>query len=158
MALIIPNKSTCIFCDQVLEEGTNYGGFPPFVPNPDDELFIFSDNAFHIDCLNAAENSKKAIAYVDESINSRRPGNRKCIVTGELITRQEDHIVIGYLTSDESSVLHQFNFVQIHRNNLAKWEDRPLLLSLLLALKASGNWQNQYAQRHLSALIKDLTL
>lgn len=158
MVLIIHGKSTCCFCNQVLNDDTDYGGFAPFIINPNDELFKFSDNAFHIDCLNAAENSNKAIAYAEESIRFGRPENRKCIVTAELITKQEDHICIGCLTSDESSELHRFNFTHIHRNNLAQWKDRAPLLSLLIALKDSEDWRNHNMQRYLSMLIKSITL
>ncbi|SEM97726.1 hypothetical protein SAMN05192574_10255 [Mucilaginibacter gossypiicola] len=158
MALILHGKSTCCFCNQVLNDDADYRGFPHFVGNSNDELFKYSDNAFHIDCLNAAPIGAKLIRYADEFIRFIAPGNRKCVVTGELITKQEDHIMIGYLTSDEASALHQFNFTHIHRNNLAKWQDQSKLLSLLLSLRDSENWQNHYPQQYLSMLIQSITL
>ncbi|MEO3405182.1 hypothetical protein AAFN85_14840 [Mucilaginibacter sp. CAU 1740] len=158
MALIAVGKSVCFLCNEVITEDTDYGGFPHFVPNKNDELFAFSDSPVHIDCVNAAPNGAKANRYADEFIKFTRPENRKCLVTGELITKYEDHIVIGYLTSDEASPLHRFNFRHIHRNNLARWADQVLLLSLLLALKESEDWKHHYGQLHLSNLINSITI
>lgn len=158
MALILVGKSECFLCNKVITGDTPYGGFPHFVPNRNDELFPFSDSPVHIDCVEAAPNGMKASYYADEFVKFTRPENRKCVVTGELITRHEDHIIIGYLTSDETLPLHQFNFTHIHRNNLAQWEDRLKLLSLLLALKESYNWRHHYGQLHLSTLIDSITI
>ncbi len=158
MALILVGKSTCFLCDNVITEDTPYRGFPHFVPNRNDELFVFSDSPVHIDCVNVAPNGEKANRYANEFVKFTRPENRKCVVTGELITKYEDHVIIGYLTSDETSPLHQFNFTHIHRNNLAQWESRLQLLSLLLALKESDSWRHHYAQLHLSALINSVTI
>lgn len=158
MALIFEGKSECFLCHKVLTNDTPYQGFPAFVCNENDELFVFSDSGVHIDCVNAAPNGAKANRYADEFIKFTRPENRKCVVTGELITRYEDHIFIEYLTSDETSPLHQFNFTNIHRNNISQWKGRLQLLSLLFSLKESDSWKNYYAQRYLSKLIDSITI
>jgi len=114
--------------------------FPPFVANIIDPLHFFSDNSFHLECLNHVKNGKRTIKYADIRNLKTRPENRKCIVTQELITNESEHIFIPYLTSDKSSNLHKFNFTHINILNLSRWKDREHVTKELIKFHDSGTW------------------
>ncbi len=61
MSLLILNKTQCPICNTPIKEGDNYYMFPPFVANNLDPLKYFSDNSFHLACLEKAELGKAAI-------------------------------------------------------------------------------------------------
>ncbi|MBN9383773.1 MAG: hypothetical protein J0H74_23655 [Chitinophagaceae bacterium] len=53
----------------------------------------------------------------------------------------EDHIWIGYLTSDKSEFLHQYNFTHLSRKHLHEWADRLKVIEELKKFKDSGKWE-----------------
>jgi hypothetical protein len=158
MSILLLGLSECPICHKIINEGDNYYMFPHFVVNRKDPLYFVSDDSCHVECLLDANNGKKAIRYRNLFIAKTRPENRKCIVSGELITRQEDHCFIGYLTSNKSSNLHRFNFTHINKLNLAQWAEREYLVKELAKLRDSGEWHEGENGKYLDMLINELTL
>ncbi len=142
MVLLLRGQSACKICGQVINEEDNICGFTHFVNNTKDPLYFFSDEAFHEHCFENTANADLAVEYATMGINANNPENRICIVTGELITRMEDHFFIGYLTSDKNSLLHQFNFTHIKVSAVLQWDKRELLIRELIEYRDSGNWAN----------------
>lgn len=133
-----------------------YYGFPHFVANILDPLHFFSDRSFHLACLERSTLGRIAMQYAELGNFKIKPENRKCIVTGELITRQKEHILIGYLTSDESSYLHRFNFTHINVLNLSQWNEREDVIKELAQLRESGLWLEEGNRNYLNKLIEVL--
>jgi hypothetical protein len=87
------------------------------------------------------KDGKKAIEYSEIFISKTRPASRICVVTGELIANQEDHIIIEYLTSNEHSALYRFNFIHINKLNVPNWIERKYVVKELTKLYNSGFWK-----------------
>ncbi|HVU55803.1 MAG TPA: hypothetical protein VHD83_12155 [Puia sp.] len=154
MSILLLGKSTCRICGLTINEGDQYYCFPAFVINISDELFLFSDNNFHLDCLNRHKSTESAKKYADLFIEKIKPQNRICLITGKKIINQEDHIYIGYLTSNDKDYLHQFNFTHVCKSSLYSWESRKQLVEELIKLKNSGKWKESNGQNYLENLIK----
>jgi hypothetical protein len=50
MALLIRGKTRCAICEQVIGDGDNAIGAPPFIADRSHPLWRFSDAAFHRNC------------------------------------------------------------------------------------------------------------
>jgi len=156
MSLLFLGKTECKICKKVINEVDVYYGFTHLFINILDPLNFFSNRTFHLDCLISSRYGKTAIYYADLGNLKVKPANRKCIVSGELITKQKEHILIGYLTSDESSYLHQFNFTHISILNLPQWKERDQVAKELIKLRESGMWLEGNSN-YLNKLIEVLT-
>jgi hypothetical protein len=153
MSLLLLGKTKCSICEKTINKEDIYYGFPHFVANILDPLHFFSDRCFHLACLENSIHGEIAMQYAELGNLKIKPENRKCIVTGELITRQKDHILIGYLTSDESSYLHRFNFTHINVLNLTLWNEREHVIKELIKFRESGLWLEDGNRNYLSKLI-----
>src|ERR1700760_1786126 len=100
MSILLLGKSTCPICGLTINDGDQYCCFPAFVINIKDELFFFSDNNFHLHCLNRHVYGKTAKEYAALFVEKIRPENRICLISGKKITSPNDHIFIDYLTSN----------------------------------------------------------
>jgi len=159
MTLLLLGRTACPICGKVINKEDAFYGFTSFVANILDPLYFFSDNVYHRECLLNKEYGKKAILYSDLRYLKTRPENRKCVVTGALIEKQDEHMWIGYLTSDEKSGLHQFNFTNINKLNLSMWPKREYCLNELIKLLNSGTWREYGGDnKYLLKLIDTLDL
>ena len=156
MSILLLGKSTCPICGLTINEGDQYYSFPAFVMNIRDELLFFNDNSFHLDCLNRHELGEIAKKYADLFSERIKPENRICLNTGKHVTGPEDHIYIGYLTSNGEDYLNEFNFTRVCKSGLADWGLRKPLVEALVRLKNSGKWQELAGQDYLGKLIEQL--
>ncbi len=157
MAILLLGKSQCPICAEVITERDRYYCFPAFVANAKDLLYFFNDASFHSDCLDQHELAPLAKEYGDLAIKSVNPANRLDLVSGEKITRMEDHLFIGYLTSDKSEFLYQYNFTHLSRKHLHAWASRLKVIEELKKLENSGKWQEWYGLDSLGWLINELS-
>jgi len=159
MALLLLGKTECPIRGKVINKEDAHYGFASFIANTLDPLYFVNDRVFHQECLYSANYGKKAIIYSELLHLKSGPENRKCIVTGDLITKQDEHIYIGYLTSDEKSNLHQFNFTHINKINLLKWTNRKYCITELTKLLNSNTWREYGSNnKYLLKLINTLDM
>jgi hypothetical protein len=126
------------------------------VANNNDPLILFNDAALHYKCLIEHPSGQKAISLTEQLILRTRPKNRICEIGGNMIERPDDYIFIPLLTSDEQDPLYRFNFMNIDRNNLGKWQARNEFIELCTIAKNESMWKNNVAHNYLDILISEL--
>lgn len=141
MAIIIKGKTKCPLCGNTLEEGQELVAFSPFVSNELDPLWLFSDAAFHSDCLDHHTRSSEAIARHEEMRKKTAPGNRACVVCKAEIEDPDDYFGLGYLVSNPRNPLYQYNYTQAHKSCLPRWHEFSHVYRMLQDLKESGQWK-----------------
>lgn len=154
MAIIITDKTVCPLCSEILKEEDVIYSFPHFVPNVKDELYMFSDMAFHYACIIKHPLWEKAYRYVERFKLSIMPQNRKCSVGGNLIDSYEDYIFIDLLTSNEKEELSNFNFWVLDRRNLSTWKEREKFIDIASKFIAEGKWEDYGDYKYLDKLIE----
>ena len=141
MALITLGKSPCPLCNQPITETDELIGFPAFISNQLDPLFLFSDAAFHAGCFHRHPLSEEAEASYTETVNRAGPGHRCCVVCKREITDPDDYLTLGHLTADRKHPLHRYNHTQLHRSCVSSWSDLPHVHTLLDDFQSSGRWK-----------------
>gem|GEM_PF-1467018 len=123
MVLVLP-KSRCAICSEPLHREP-YVGFGPFVPNRNDPVHVFHDAAVHARCL-----ASHPLASEVERYLSHRD-DKFCVVCGELLGVAPAFFA-GFLTSDKSDALYEFNYAVVHDAHFEVWNratDFRLLLT-----------------------------
>lgn len=141
MAIIVRGKTKCPLCGQLIKDGEEAVGFPNFVGNELDPLWVFTDGAFHAECFHTHPLSEKALERCDEAIKRNGPRNRVCVVCEKQITDPDEYFTLGHLTADEAAPLYRYNYVQAHSSCLPKWRQLTYVTKLIQNLKDSGTWQ-----------------
>ena len=156
MAIIFEGLSTCPLCGQVLDKSNEFIMTPPLTSNTKDALFVFSDAGIHITCLNGHPQKESLLYQMQQSDETRGAAKAICIVDGKLITRPDDFLTTGMLTSDLNEPLAEFNFIILNRNNKYKWNKRSELISLIEEFIQSGKWEPFGPFNYLEYLLKAL--
>ena len=147
MALLIYGKSVCTLCGKVIKQNEPTCSFPPFVMNELDPCFVFSDGAFHEDCVSKHAHGADALDRVNEWDSRVGPGKRKCVVCKTEVTDPDDYLLIEYLTDRESDPLRAFNYTHLHKSCLPGWASRSRFIELANAELAVGSWGGPYLAR-----------
>lgn len=132
----------CGICGDPIREGEPLAGFPPFVPNRLDPLFMFSDGVFHQSCLEDHPLGSEALAQYAELRERLAPERRICASCGKRIDDPDDYFSTARLVGDSSHPLYRFNFLQLHKRCFGSWPHTAELKRLLSALEASGAWES----------------
>jgi hypothetical protein len=141
MALIIPGKTYCAICNELIEENDDLIGLPSFCGNRADRLYMFNDAAMHKRCFEQHPDSSDVTRRVEEQYRRAGPGTHKCLICNELISNPDDYIHLGFLVESEEHPLFQFNYSQFHKSCLPTWTDAHRLIDLIEALDRSGKWK-----------------
>jgi hypothetical protein len=104
--------------------------FPAFVPNTMDVLYEFNDQTIDLEYIKNHKYGEKAIQLSVKTIEASSPENRVCNVSGNIIRNPDSYIFTGLLTSDEKEELYLYNFITLDKNNLDKWVERDLFISV----------------------------
>ena len=138
MAMLIGGRTTCFICKQPITDPNGAGGFPPFVENELDPLFIFNDSVFHHHCLERHPLGRQALSRFREFEAANPPGDRVCTVCGQLITDPDEFFSLGRLVGDAAHPLHRHNYARIHKSCLVRWEPLDEVLRFLQTERDSG--------------------
>jgi hypothetical protein len=142
MALFIEGM-TCPLCGKPMHANQERISFSPFVVNELDPLWIFSDGVFHAECVRNHPLGNKAVATHEELRAKTSPQNRRCVVSGKLISEPDHYLGVGILTSDPSDPLYRFNSAQFDRAALADWPERKTFVGLLAEALSSGRMKGK---------------
>jgi hypothetical protein len=115
MAILLSRKTVCPLCGRIIADGEKAIGFPPFVANEVDPLYIFSDGVFHASCFRQDPLAKQAEARYSESRKRTSPLARQCRICGRVIDSPDEYLGLGHLTDDPSEPVHAMNYAQFHR-------------------------------------------
>ncbi len=152
MALIIEGQTTCRICSKPISELGKTIAFPAFVVNEKDELFFFSDTAFHKVCFEQHPLRNVVKERFASWSKQTGPGNRICVVCDREVLHPDDYLLIHHLTSELSDPLYPYSFTHLHVSCLRDWKPRPAVVSELRRLKASGSWEGNYLDSLISTL------
>jgi hypothetical protein len=130
----------CGICGRPIGLGDRRSLFPPFVINLKDPLFIFSDGAFHEECVLRHELGSKALRCADRVLEASSPDRFVCAICGDRIVSPDDCLSVGLLTSDESHPAYRFNGLHIHPSEWAEWDSAPVFQSAVRLLQESSEW------------------
>lgn len=139
MAIFVPGL-ICPICKRAMAASEALVGFSPFVANPADALFMFSDAIFHRACVEQHPLGKEASTWYERT-RQTKPADGLCEVCHQRIHDPDDYFGIGLLARDEQDPLCAFNFIHLHRSHLARW---PRLLEFVHAMQAAddaGRWR-----------------
>jgi hypothetical protein len=106
----------------------------------------------HADVFRTHPLAREAQARLDEARRHTEPGNRRCLICGQLITDPENYLGLGYLVEDRTHPLHRFNYAHFHRSCLATWPERNDLIDALENFDRSGAWRGDGLKRLVNAL------
>jgi hypothetical protein len=127
-------------------------GFPAFIANKKDPLQIFSDGAFHRQCVDRHPLAGALTRRYEAWLASNRPAARICRASGTLITDPDDYIGLGFLVESPVHELYPFNWAHFSRRALQEWPQRDYLLAAIERLATSSEWEGE----SLRWLIEDL--
>lgn len=158
MAQIFYSITKCPICGKVLNERDVVIAFPPFVPNIKDQLYLFSDQGCHKNCVNNHPLGSVAIKLSNEFLFETRPDNRICKISGSVISIPDFYFFTGLLTSDQNEPLYRYNFITMDRRSIKLWDKREDLLRELISFKESGKWKDLYGTGYIDKIIDDLKM
>lgn len=156
MALVFEGSSECPICGKVLNKEKEYTLFPPLTSNEKDKLFLFSDAAVHIDCLNQHPSCQLALFYRNryhESLESV-----KCVVDGLIIADPRNVITFGLLSFDATEEISEFNFLNLNKSNVSKWDKREEFLQIARKFMEDGKWEGFMGFSYLEHLMNRLEI
>ncbi|WP_212002731.1 hypothetical protein [Chitinophaga sp. HK235] len=157
MAIVFQGLSTCPLCEEILDKRNAYTMFPPLSGNAKEALYIFSDAAVHVDCLQKHPLCGMALS-VRNQVDEHRPSPASvCLVDGKIITDPRNILVIGLLTSDPLEDLHRFNFLTLNKNNISRWAYRDEFLTATKKFISDGKWEQEGPFNYLAHIINELT-
>jgi predicted nucleic acid-binding Zn ribbon protein len=152
MALLIRGTTTCPICGKVIEEGEDASLFPHFVLNEKDELYQFSDGAFHSACLEHHP-LRNALAATYKAYRAQTgPGHRRCAVCGMEIDNPDEYFGMAYLADPSRDELGDFNFTHLHKSHIGRWREKGRFLALARQAIAAGRWKGEI----LSKLVQEV--
>lgn len=158
MALIFEGSSECAICGKVLNKEKEYTGFAPLTNNTKDNLFLFSDAAMHVDCLNQHPMGQRALFFSKIFAESATPDKHICIIDGQIITEPESIIFFGLLSSDPTEELSKFNCLKLNKRNIAKWDKREEFLLVAGKFISDGKWVGFMGYNTLDHLMNELKI
>ncbi|GAA3931121.1 hypothetical protein GO495_15505 [Chitinophaga oryziterrae] len=138
MALIFYGSTTCSLCGCVLKENENILAIPAAIANKADPLYKFNDQAFHLECLKKQPEYKELELML--SLLNKHKSSKICFVCNLPITKPDDYIGLGLLTSDNSNPMFKYNFLEFHKQHFYEWEERKVLAEYLKIQKESHQW------------------
>ena len=141
MAILLVGQTECALCGKGIAEGQESVGFPTFVANELDPLYIFNSGAFHAACFWQHPLAKLAQARSAEARRKSPPATRRCWVCGRTINHPDDYVGLGHLTEDSAEPIHRFNYAQFHNACLRKWDKRREMCALIKEFRHSGKWK-----------------
>lgn len=124
-----------------MSDSDDAAGFPAFIGNKRDPLYMFSDGVFHRRCLEAHPLVSALQQRFEMWRESNRPPARVCRISGAVITDPDDYIGLGFLVESAEHELFPFNWAHFSRRALAGWEGRSRLHAALQRLSESGDWE-----------------
>jgi hypothetical protein len=151
MAMFISGMR-CVISGRPIASAIEAVAFPPFVANEADPLHVFSDAVVHADVFRTHPLAAQAQARLEEARRRTAPGNRRCLICGQLITDPDNYFGLGYLIDDPGHPLFQFNYAHFHSSHLANWVELPALITEIDTLDKSGAWQGDGLKRLMSVL------
>ncbi|RMG10242.1 MAG: hypothetical protein D6731_17840 [Planctomycetota bacterium] len=134
----------------MIQKGQEFKAFSPFISNPRDPLYFFNDGAFHASCFTSQDLAAEAQQRWEEGQSKTGPGNRFCVLCKAEVTRPEDYLCLGHLTSDPSNPLHRENYAQFHRECFRTWDKKEDLAQQLAGL--APEWDPSALQRVIEGL------
>lgn len=152
MAILVRGATRCPICGRIIADRDAAMLFPAFVANERDPVFFFSDGAFHEPCVDAHVDGAAARKLALDAVEHSRPERRACAVCGEPIRDPDDFLGFGYLTNDPDLAAARFNYLQLHRSHIGRWQDLDAAVVALEQLRDSGRWQGAW----LATLIRQL--
>lgn len=156
MAMIFYSLSKCPICNNALHESEDIIGFPPFVANQLDTLYVFNDSGCHRQCVVDHPHGRKAIGLSEKLIAATRPQNRICIISGALIDHPANYFCTGLLTSDEQEDLYKYNFITIDKRHIISWSEREEAINELVVFKNKNLWTDMSDTHYLDSIINEL--
>jgi hypothetical protein len=142
MAIYVPGVE-CGICHRPVTNAGEAIGFPPFVANEADPLWMFSDALLHKDCFLNHPLGSRASARLKEVQESAVQSRLLCVVCGERISNPDSLVPLGHLTGDSAHPLWRFNYSHLHRACISKWLDRELVVRELQSMLAKGDWRGK---------------
>ena len=139
MALFIAGME-CPVCHEPIGREDDYRGFPPFVRDRADPLYVFHDATVHVHCVEQHAFARE-LAHTMNRIELSRSGHASCVVCHGPIGSPGELLTTGYLTSDKSNPLFELNFINFHRSHLQQWPRRAEFSRLVRTLEESPTWE-----------------
>lgn len=140
MAIFISGM-TCPLCGQPMTDGAEVSGYPAFISNKRDPLYLFSDGVFHRRCLEAHPSASILEQRYEAWRTANRPPARICRISGKLITDPDDYLGVGFLVESPSHELYPFNWAHFSRHELKGWVHRDELRAAVERLAQSTEWE-----------------
>lgn len=135
--MVLVTKGTkCRYCGEVISTRPLVG-FPHFVRNRQDPLFVFSDAAFHPECFHKHPLHEQALIRLEE--RKERMRERVCASCGEVV--KEDWYTTDHITDDTTSPLYWFNYLHFHKRHLRSWSEFERFRKLMESFEASGQYE-----------------
>jgi len=150
MSIVILGSTTCKLCGKIIQEGDEYIAFPSFVLNQTDPLWKFNNSIVHLSCLRDEPYGEVALDMLralKESLDAKI-----CQVCGLPIKVADDFFTFGYLTSDRSSPVFEFNFLCFHIQHIRIWSQRLNAIERFKILSGDPMWDSKFIEDTLSVL------
>lgn len=156
MAFIIEKESECCLCGFPLDSEKEFLLIPPLISNTRDPLYKFSDNGVHSECLNKSQLKDRLLKHI--SIYDKRipPSKLKCIVDGRNISSPEKLISIGLLTSNKNDELYKFNYIDLNKDNLCRWNLREYFIEVGRKYLKENKWISSNEFNYLAYIINEV--
>ena len=152
MAFIFWGETQCPICSRAINQGDRIKGFPAFVSNEADPLWLFNEAAVHVECLERHPAKDSLMEAMKELAFKTSSAGRKCLVCGDEITHPDELFQTPLLTGDPWNALKRFNFVNIHIRHVPLWKDLQEYRNLLDEAERSGTWKGMGLQMLKEAL------
>ena len=152
MPVILEGQTRCRVCGERLIDAGDALTLPPVVGNEADPLWALGGGAFHKECIYKHPLGSAALALLKETREQLVPDKRFCWHCKLRIQDPSDYFSIGRLAGNPSNPLYSYNYLQLHRHCLVRWDGRAQLAGLLGAAKKSGEWRGAVLREMLQAL------
>jgi hypothetical protein len=143
--IYVADKSICPICGEVIKETDKRVGFPPFIGNTNDPLYLFDDRMFHSDCITAhplfSELMKRYSDYQNKfSIPQKEKPCDHCHKPLTVDEYVKDDIFIMPYISYGNSEFKKFDYLYLHAHCIPNYKYIHELQEALNRIKNEGWW------------------
>lgn len=135
--VLVGRHSKCGICGELVS-GEPIVGFPNFVRNRKDTLYMFTDAVFHRRCFLAHPLREAAETRLAE--RKRRMSQFMCSFCGQN-NNDSGWYTTDHLTDDPASPLYEFNYIRLHCAHVLLWPRLAEFRQLIADFVSSGGYE-----------------
>jgi uncharacterized CHY-type Zn-finger protein len=137
MAMYIINKSTCIFCGEVMLSQDELFSYPRLFLNKLDPLYFLNDSMSHWKCFERFNHYEEALHILEKW--EQNTASNQCVLCKQQISSPKEYVKLPYFKNVDGAESN-YCFNQFHRRCILSWTEFGCVLERLEDLYSQDGW------------------